>query len=70
MSCDIAPYQGRPVVHTYLVVGDADGTARDGHVVAAYVSPTPEVMLTVDPITMQKRFDPAIDLTLIDRVSK
>jgi len=28
--------------------------------------PTLEVMVTVDPVTMQKRFDPATDLTLID----
>jgi hypothetical protein len=26
--------------------------------------------VTVDPITMQKRFDPATDLTLIDPVVK
>jgi hypothetical protein len=30
------------------------------------VSPTLEVMVTVDPVTMQKRFDPGTDLTLID----
>jgi hypothetical protein len=35
-------------------------------VLAANVSPTLEVMVTVDPITMQKRFDPDTDLTLID----
>jgi hypothetical protein len=29
-----------------------------GHVLAAYVSPTLEVMVTVDPLAMQKRFDP------------
>jgi predicted DNA-binding protein with PD1-like motif len=66
MSGDIALYQGKPVVHTHMIVGDQDGTTRAGHVLAAYVSPTLEVMVTVDPITMQKRFDPATDLTLID----
>ena len=70
MSGDIALYQGKPVVHTHVVLGSADGTTRAGHVLAAYVSPTLEVMVTVDPITMQKRFDPATDLTLIDPVSK
>jgi uncharacterized protein len=70
MSGDIALYQGRPVVHTHMVVGSPDGTTQAGHVLAAYVSPTLEVMVTVDPITMQKRFDPATDLTLMDPASK
>jgi len=66
MSGDIALYQGKPVVHTHMVVGNPDGTTLGGHVLAAYVSPTLEVMVTEDPVTMQKRFDPATDLTLID----
>jgi predicted DNA-binding protein with PD1-like motif len=70
MSGDIALYQGKPVVHTHMVVGNPDGTTSGGHVLAAYVSPTLEVMVTVDPVTMQKRFDPATDLTLIDPASK
>jgi predicted DNA-binding protein with PD1-like motif len=70
MSGDIALYHGKPVVHTHMVVGNPDGTTSGGHVLAAYVSPTLEVMVTVDPVTMQKRFDPATDLTLIDPASK
>jgi len=70
MSGDIALYQGKPVVHTHMVAGNPDGTTRAGHVLDAYVSPTLEVMVTVDPITMQKRFDPATDLTLIDPALK
>jgi predicted DNA-binding protein with PD1-like motif len=70
MSGDIALYQGKPVVHTHMVVGGPDGTTQGGHVIDAYVSPTLEVMVTVDPETMQKRFDPATDLTLIDPAVK
>jgi predicted DNA-binding protein with PD1-like motif len=70
MSGDIALYHGKPVVHTHMVVGSPDGTTRAGHVLDAYVSPTLEVLVTVDPITMQKRFDPATDLTLIDPALK
>jgi len=66
MSGDIALYQGKPSVHTHMVVGSPDGTTRAGHVLEAYVSPTLEVMVTVDPTAMQKRFDPQTDLTLID----
>jgi predicted DNA-binding protein with PD1-like motif len=70
MSGDIALYQGKPVVHTHMIVGSPDGTTQGGHVLEAYVSPTLEVMVTVDPVTMQKRFDPATDLTLIDLALK
>src|SRR5271156_4518894 len=70
MSGDIALYQGKPVVHTHLMVGNSDGTTQGGHLLEAYVSPTLEVMVTEDPVTMQKRFDPATDLTLIDPALK
>jgi predicted DNA-binding protein with PD1-like motif len=70
MSGDIALYQGKPVVHAHMIVGTPDGTTHAGHVLAAYVSPTLEVMVTVDPVTMKKRFDPATDLTLIDPTLK
>src|ERR1700689_5924055 len=70
MSGDIALYQGKPVVHTHMIVGGPDGTTHGGHVLEAYVSPTLEVMVTVDPIAMHKRLDPATGLTLIDPASK
>ena len=70
MIGDIALYQGKPALHTHMAVGGPDGTTRAGHVLAAYVSPTLEVMVTVDPVTMQKRLDPTTDLTLIDPFSK
>jgi uncharacterized protein len=70
MSGDIALYQRRPVVHTHMLVGGPDGTTQGGHVLEAYVSPTLEVMVTVDPVTMQKRFDPETNLALIDPALK
>jgi predicted DNA-binding protein with PD1-like motif len=70
MIGDIALYQGKPAVHTHMVVAGPDGTTRAGHVLAAFASPTLEVMVTVDPVTMQKRLDPGTDLTLIDPASK
>jgi predicted DNA-binding protein with PD1-like motif len=65
MSGDIALFQGKPVVHTHMLVGGPDGTTQGGHVLEAHVSPTLEVMVTVDPVAMQKRLDPATGLTLI-----
>jgi hypothetical protein len=51
-------------------VGNPDGTTLGGHVLEANVSPTLEVMVTVDPMPMHKRLDPATDLTLIDPTVK
>ena len=62
---DIAAYQGKPAVHTHLVVGLEDGTAKGGHLIEAHVFPTLEVMVTVDPVGMQKQFDPETGLALI-----
>jgi predicted DNA-binding protein with PD1-like motif len=70
MSGDIALYKGKPVVHTHVVMGGPDGTTRAGHVLSANVSPTLEVMVTVDPVAMHKRLDPETDLTLIDPTVK
>jgi predicted DNA-binding protein with PD1-like motif len=70
MIGDIALYQGKPTVHTHMVVGLPDGTTKGGHVLDAHVFPTLEVMVTVDPIAMHKRFDPETDLTLIDPTMK
>jgi predicted DNA-binding protein with PD1-like motif len=53
-----------------MVAGDPDGTTRAGHLLDAYVSPTLAVMITVDPVAMQKRFDPETYLTLIDPALK
>ena len=70
MIGDIALYQGKPTVHTHMVVGLPDGTTKGGHVLDAHVSPTLEVMVTIDPIAMHKRLDPETDLTLIDPTMK
>jgi predicted DNA-binding protein with PD1-like motif len=66
MIGDLALYQGKPTVHTHMVVGHRDGRASGGHVIEAIVSPTLEVFVTVDPMPLQKKYDPASDLTLID----
>jgi hypothetical protein len=65
MTGDIALYQDKPAIHTHAVLGMPDGTTRGGHVVEMFVRPTLEVMVTVDPKGMQRRFDPETDLTLI-----
>lgn len=66
MTGDFALYQNKPSLHTHIVVGRPDGTAHGGHVIEAIVFPTLEVVVTVDPVPLQKKQDPSTDLTLID----
>lgn len=66
MIGDFALYEGKPALHTHIVVGRRDGTAEGGHVIEAVVSPTLEAFVTVDPVSLQKKYDPSTDLTLIE----
>lgn len=65
MIGDIASYQGRPIVHTHVVLGKRDGTTAGGHLFEAYVNPTLEVFVTADDTLLGKR-DDASGLRLID----
>lgn len=70
MTGDFALYQGKPALHTHIVVARQDGTAYGGHVIEATVSPTLEVFVTVDPVPLQRKHDPSSDLALIDADSQ
>jgi predicted DNA-binding protein with PD1-like motif len=70
MVGDIGVYNGKPAVHTHMVVAFADGTTLGGHILDAYVVPTLEVMVTVDPTPMYKTFDPETDLSLFNPAAK
>jgi predicted DNA-binding protein with PD1-like motif len=64
---DIALDQtGAPKVHAHVVVGLADGHTRGGHLLAARVWPTLEVILIESPAFLRKRHDPDSGLALID----
>jgi hypothetical protein len=56
MTGDFALYEGKPALHTHIVVGRRDGTANGGHQIEAIVSPTLEVFVTVDPVPLQKKY--------------
>lgn len=64
---DIALDQtGAPKVHAHVVVGLSDGQTRGGHLLAARVWPTLEVILVESPAFLRKRHDPDSGLALID----
>ena len=52
-------------VHAHVVLGKRDGAACGGHLLAAKVRPTLEVILTESPGYLKRRHDPASGLALI-----
>ncbi|HET6575428.1 MAG TPA: PPC domain-containing DNA-binding protein [Fimbriiglobus sp.] len=56
---------GEPVVHAHVVVGRSDGTTRGGHLKAAHVRPTLELILIESPRHLERRHDPETGLALI-----
>jgi predicted DNA-binding protein with PD1-like motif len=65
MIGDIATFQGKPIVHTHVVLGKRDGTTAGGHLFEAWVNPTLEVFVTADHGPLNKRDDPS-GLRVID----
>jgi uncharacterized protein len=62
---DVALKDGKPVVHSHMVVGKRDGTAHGGHLLEAHIRPTCEVVLTESPAHLQKFIDPESGLALM-----
>ena len=57
--------EGEPVVHAHVVVGRADGSTRGGHLKAAHVRPTLELVLVEYPRHLERKPDPESGLALI-----
>lgn len=56
---------GRKKVHAHVVLGKRDGAACGGHLLAAKVRPTLEVVLTDTPAHLTRVHDPESGLALI-----
>jgi predicted DNA-binding protein with PD1-like motif len=52
-------------VHAHVVLGKRDGAACGGHLLAAKVRPTLEVIFTESPGYLQRQHDPTSGLALI-----
>jgi hypothetical protein len=66
MIGDIAIYNGKPVAHAHINLAAEDGTVRGGHLLEAFVAPTLEIIITVEPATLYKKFDADFGGALID----
>jgi predicted DNA-binding protein with PD1-like motif len=62
---DIAVEGDNKKVHAHLVLGRRDGSASGGHLLAAKVRPTLEVILTESPSYLRRVQDPDSGLALI-----
>jgi predicted DNA-binding protein with PD1-like motif len=62
---DVAVSEGEPALHVHAVLGKADGSVIGGHLLAAHVRPTLEVILIQPPSYLRKRKDPETGLALI-----
>jgi uncharacterized protein len=56
---------GRKKLHAHVVLGKRDGSACGGHLLAAKVRPTLEVIVDASPGRLKRRHDPASGLNLI-----
>jgi predicted DNA-binding protein with PD1-like motif len=66
LTGNIALSDDQPKAHAHVVVGKSDGTAHGGHLLEAHVWPTLEVIVVESPQYLQRKFDRATGLTLID----
>ena len=63
---DIAMNEGKPVVHAHINLADKNGIVHGGHLLQAFIFPTLEVMMTVEPTTMYKKLYPEAGASIID----
>ncbi len=57
---------GELALHAHVVLGLRDGTTRGGHLLAATVRPTLEVMVTESLTELRRRYRADLGLTLLD----
>lgn len=67
---DVALNNGKVVVHAHINLAASDNMVRGGHLLEGFVSPTLEVIFTVEPEPLYKKLNPEFDLFLIDPTIK
>ena len=63
---DIALYNGKPVVDAHVNLATSDGIVHGGHLLEGFVTPTLEIMMTVEPVPLYKKLNPDFGGALID----
>jgi len=65
MTGNVTRYDGSAQLHAHVVLGRRDGATVGGHLLGATVNPTLEMMLIETPGTLQRAYDEASGLPLI-----
>jgi uncharacterized protein len=66
LTGNVALVEGEPFLHVHAVLGLPDGSTRGGHLLAAHVWPTLEVVLTGWPRPVRRARDPETGLFLLN----
>ena len=65
LNGDIAEQDGTAAVHAHVVLGTRDGTTRGGHLIAARVRPTAELIVDEVPAHLRRQYDQESGLALL-----
>ena len=65
LTGNLALYNNEPFFHVHVALGLRDGSARGGHLFAATVRPTVELVLTASPRPVRRKIDPETGLPLL-----
>jgi uncharacterized protein len=63
---DIALNNNNPVVHAHINLATDDGLVHGGHLLEAFVAPTLEVIMTVEPAPLHKKPNEEFGIFIID----
>lgn len=63
---DISMYNNNPVVHAHINLATDDGLVHGGHLLEAFIAPTLQLIMTVEPVALYKKFDPESGILIID----
>ncbi len=66
LTGNLALDDNEPFFHVHVALGRRDGSARGGHLFAATVRPTVELVLTAYPKPVRRKTDPETGLPLLD----
>ena len=63
---DVATFNGKPIVHTHVVLGKPNGSTIGGHAFELNANPTLEIFLTANTPTLSRKPDEASGMKVID----
>ena len=66
LTGNLALHDNKPFFHVHVALGERDGSSRGGHLFAATVRPTVELVLTAYPTPVRRKTDPETGLPLLD----